>query len=243
MASLKRKLSALALSIVLFGGGIAAGSPAYATDPAVPPVDKETALTQFRAGLVTRGVAEDVAKFDAFTTQERADLASYLVGEIHLDLAPPADATWDENGVATYGNFEWGLPAETVAEQSLARNSSYDVSIWGTQWFSFLGVKLIEVKNSITYTLTFSSSTGTRPSAIKNHSCMVTLDTDIFAEVTSDKNSSYTDVWQAQGQCKVTVKRGLWVPWGIIVTSSTDGLHTLRGDNMGNVVQNSFTGY
>lgn len=220
----------------LIGGGIAAGAPAYATDP---PVDKEAALTQLRAVLVTRGAVDDVAEFDAFNTQQRADLASYLVGETNVSLDPPADATWDTNGVATYGNFRWGLPAET--ETALARNSSNDVSIWGTQWFSFMGIKLIEVKNSMTYTLTYNSSTGTRPTAIKNHSCLVTLDTDIFAEVTSEKNSSYPDGWEARAQCKVTIKRGLPVPWGIIVTSTTEGLHTIRGDNMGSVVWNSFT--
>jgi len=235
LKSLTRKLSALTLGAVLLAGSVSVGSAAYAADPVL---DRTQALTEFRAGLVSAGATADVVAFDALTTAQRSSLADYLTGEVDVTLTPPADATWSNDGVATLGDFQWGLPAGTTA--AAARNSN-NIPIWGTQWFSVAGIKLIEVKNSMTYTTTYNSSTGTRVTAIQSYSCRVTLDRDIFADVTSSQNAAFPDVWEAESQCFVSVKRGFPSPWGVIEMSKYEALHTIRGDNMGNVVFNGWT--
>jgi len=231
----KRKKSALVAAgaiAFLISGTISGSAQADSEEP----VDTEQlALTEFRDNLVTEDRGEDVQKFDGLNDGQRTNLADYLLGETPATFTPPSDAEveYDENGVRyTRGDFTWGVPNEMPTVGMRAAGNS----MWGTQWFSFAGIKLIETKLSMTYTVGWDPNRGSVITGIQSYNCYVTQDADIFAEVTASNAKAWPNGWEAVAECEVTVRRGAPTPWGQVTWSSRTGVQYLVGDNTGMVV-------
>lgn len=208
---------------------VATNSIQASEDPAT------AALDEFRANLVAKGDAEGVARFDAFTEAQRDELAQYLLGE-SVNFTPPADATWDETGTATKGGFSWEIPSGyDVAAQS------DNIPVWGTQSFSFLGIPLIVVKNAMVYTVDWNSSKGWIVTGVPSSRCTVVYNYDIYASVESVTNAAFVyGTYEAQNECKVTVRRGVPSPWGTIAWSTREAIHVLRADNTGWITRHAW---
>ncbi len=223
----KRLLSTGAMLAAIAMSSLLVVQPASADEP----VDTtELALSEFRQNLVSEGAQEDLAKFDALTTAQEAELAEYLLGESVSATAPPADAEVEGNGILSYGDFEWGSP---VGNDAVAARG-WGLPMWGTQWFSFAGISITQVKISLTFEMDFDPNYGTVVSGIQSHSCQVQHNYDVFAEVTTTKDNAFTDgPYEAEGQCLVRVKRGAPTPLGQITWSTKEAIHYLRADNTG----------
>lgn len=235
---------AFATAVVIVVATITAfigAAPASADEP----VDTHQAvLDQFRANLVAVGDTAGVATFDAFTEAQRSDLSAYLLGESVSFDAPPAEAQQVGNGDFVYGDFQWAAPSGAQTASAEARQLStqgYNIPVWGTQSFSFAGISIIEVKNSMTYTVDFSSSRGNYISNIPAYSCAVTHNYDILADVTSTKENAFTSGdWEVESQCKVRITRGVPTPWGQVTWSTKEAIHYLHADNTGWVMANGW---
>lgn len=200
--------------------------------------NQKAAIAKFRANLVSKKKTSEVAKLDAMTQAQKNTLANYLLGKSVKINQIPKGAKKVSATAYTYNGFKWDRPAATkTAAGVVSASSASSASVWATQWFSFLGIKLIEIRNTMDYRVSFSPTRGSYISEIMAQSCTVTLDYDIFAEVSTTPNNKFTlDDWTAESDCFVSVKRGAPTPWGQITWSTYEAIHYLKGDNTGTPV-------
>ena len=216
--TIKTLLTGTVAGALVLGGGISAAQ-AETLDRS------ETALSQFRANLTA---ATDIAAFDTLTAEQRAELASYLLGESdpisQLSEAEPTD-----------GDFELRIsaPASTPGPSLMAAGSTRSVSAW--QSFLFAGITISKTSVGETYYYSGANATG-----IASYSCVVDANYDPFSQVTSAKSGAWISSGKAVAECRVTVKRGVPSPWGPISWSTASNIQYVSGNGYGNVTSHGW---
>lgn len=197
----------------------------------------DAVLSEIRADLLASGATADITAFDHLNEDQRQELASYFLDPA-VASAVTANSTERALGpmtVRTSGDFEWGEGAADAAVHDSAAGATRAASrsSWGTQWFSFAGIRLTETKVSMSY-----EYSGTTARKMLGYSCTVVKNIQPFTQVTTSKSSGYISGGQATAKCKVVVKRGVPTPWGTIAWSTYSAIQRLSAKGNGAVTYN-----
>lgn len=197
---------------------------------------EQAVLSDIRTELAASGASADVAAFDQLNAEQRDELASYFLDPAVTDdvEASATEAFIGSSTVRTSGRFEWGEDHATGGDESAGARAA-SRSSWGTQWFSFAGIKLTETKVSMTYE--YSGSAATK---MLGYSCTVTTNVQPFTEVNTSKSSGFVSGGQATAKCRVVVKRGVPTPWGSVAWSTHSAIQRLSAKGNGTITANSW---
>lgn len=221
---------AIVFSLTMLSPAVAFAS--QGDDPAI------TVLAEFRDNLVLNGDDGAVSSFDSLSIEQRSKLAGYFLGNGATPTTPPSNAIVETDGtVTTYtdGDFVWAVEDATTPATPAARAATVTRSIWGTQWFSFAGIKISETKVTLGY-----QANGSNATKVNSYGCTVTQNADPLAQITSSKSNSFISGGYATAKCKVVVKRGVPSPWGQVTWSTKEGIHVLTGNGGGSVINNGW---
>jgi hypothetical protein len=198
---------------------------------------RDAVLSEIRIDLSAAGATADIAAFDQLNEDQRQELASYFLDPA-VASAVTANSTERALGtmtVRTSGDFEWGEGTTGAADPGSGAGATRAASrsSWGTQWFSFAGIRLTETKVSMSY-----EYSGTTARKMLGYSCTVVRNIQPFTQVTTSKSSGYISGGQATAKCKVVVKRGVPTPWGTIAWSTYSAIQRLSAKGNGAVTYN-----
>lgn len=219
----KTRMSSLTAALVI---GVMAFSttPAFAAEGSTPEAE---ALAEFRTNLVERGDSAGVAKLDALSEEQRAKLAGYFVGEVTPNFGQ--GSTSGITKTQRDGDFAFSQTVTAPVAKGTATIAASTVkNVWGTQWFSFAGIKITETKVSVNYYVSSGNATS-----VASYSCTVVQNADPLAQITSSKTGSYISGGKATAECKVVVKRGVPTPWGTVSWSTSSGIQYVTGGGTG----------
>lgn len=219
---------------VLAAAPVNAATSTSATQSTSEPTERAV-LSEIREDLAASGTPADVAAFDQLSAEQRDDLASYFLDPAVTDEveADATEAAIGSNTVRTSGDFSWGEEDRVETGVSAAGTRAASRSSWGTQWFSFAGIKLSETKVSMSY-----EYSGTTARKMLGYSCTVTRNIQPFTNVTTSKSSGYVSGGQATAKCKVVVKRGAPTPWGTVAWSTYSAMQRLSAKGNGAITAN-----
>ncbi|WJY01040.1 hypothetical protein [Curtobacterium sp. 458] len=224
----------VAASTLLVAPANAATRTAEAADISSPAT---SVLKEIRRELVISGSGAELASFDRLSSTQRNELASYFLYPAPRGNPNASGAPVEHGTVRSSGDFEWGVDFDvSEAETPLAEQPGITAasrSSWGTQWFSFAGIKLTETKVSMTY-----EYSGTTARKMLGYSCTVVRNIQPFTEVRTSKNSGYVSGGQATSKCKVVVKRGVLTPWGTVAWSTYSAIQRLSARGNGAITAN-----
>lgn len=230
-----RRAALLATSAIVLSVTALSPAAAFATEVDGP---ASTVLSEFRDNLVANGDEGAVSSFDSLSPEQRSELTDYFLGNGASPASPPSDAVVDTDGaITTYtdGDFVWAIEDAAIPTRPTARAAAVTRNIWGTQWFSFAGIKITETKVTLGY-----QANGANATKVNSYGCTVVQNADPLAQVTSSKSNSFISGGKATAKCKVVVKRGVPSPWGQVTWSTKEGVQVLTGNGGGSVVKNGW---
>ena len=222
-------------SLLMFSSGVAASA---ATTVATDTV--EFALTEFRSNLTAQSstnsdAANNLARFDALSPEQRDELAHFLLGEStpHLtetDMTLGALQTTATDGdfqvMTTDGDFQWN--STLSAPPATSTTTTYSVHATGDETFSFAGIVITRTRVWADYVT--GSGVVKR---IANYGCQAITNYDAFAEVKVSNAGSSLSGGRATFLCDVVVKRGVPTAWGHVSWSTRSGIQYLSVNGRG----------
>lgn len=198
-----------------------------------PSSTEQQALTAFKANLDN---PKDLQAFEALDSEQKNELASYLLGEID----PFAEA--EKTGVEPKGQFEVVtdevetapvLSKKLSGTAARAASTTKTVSAW--QSFTFAGVTISKTTVRMNYTVSGGSA-----KKVSSYSCVVNANYDPFAEVHTSKDGSWVSGGKATAECLVKVKRGTPTPWGQVTWSTKSNVQYVTGNGRGSVTSHGW---
>lgn len=229
--SFAKKTATYSAAVLLMLGVAGGATPSYANETpteadatisqdSAPEVNKLRAEITKQANTGDSTAAADLKKIDALSPDQVEELEGYLNGTKQV----PAKNT---------GNVTIDRSQGTTENTTAFRSASTVKEIWGTEAFTFAGVKISETKVTGKYTVSNGSVTGT-----VGQTCTVERSYNPMQTVTSSHSSAHIANGKAIFECHVTSNYGLPVIGGNY--SERDGIQFLEGNASGEVVGNGW---